>query len=278
MRNSTMGLARQLKENHRKDVRAMSNKNNKSKNDEIALGRNFLKSNWKKIEGYITDQRKGVPVPETEKSFEDIDTVVALVPPEEITTDEVTVKEAISHRKSRRRFLDVPLTLEELSFLCWATQGVQNRSGSTVFRTVPSAGARHSFETYLAIFNVEGVQPGLYYYQASKNRLIALSLDEDLRMNVDRAIFGQSFGSSVIFLWSTVPYRMEWRYAPVAHKIIALDAGHVCQNLYLACEAVGCGTCAIGAYNQEEVDAVVGLDGKDEFIIYVAPVGKIKKP
>lgn len=256
----------------------MNSKNNRSKNDEIAQGRNFLKSNWKKIEGYITDQRKGVPVPDPEKSFEEFDTIVALVAPDDITVEEVTVREAIARRKSRRRFIDVPLTLEELSFLCWATQGVHSSSGSTVFRTVPSAGARHSFETYLAVFNVEGVQPGLYHYQASKERLVGLSFDEDLQMDVDRAIFGQSFGSSVIFLWSTVPYRMEWRYAPVAHKIIALDAGHVCQNLYLACEALGCGTCAIGAYNQEAVDAVVGLDGEDEFVIYVAPVGKIKKP
>jgi len=68
---------------------------------------------------------------------------------------------------------------------------------------------------------------------------------------------------------------MEWRYGLAAHKVIALDAGHVCQNLYLACEAIGTGTCAIAAYDQEELDEFLGLDGENEFAIYLAPVGKI---
>ena len=57
--------------------------------------------------------------------------------------------------------------------------------------------------------------------------------------------------------------------------VIAVDAGHVCQNLYLACEAIGAGTCAIGAYDQEAMDALIRVDGKDEFVIYIAPVGKV---
>jgi SagB-type dehydrogenase family enzyme len=68
---------------------------------------------------------------------------------------------------------------------------------------------------------------------------------------------------------------MEWRYNIAAHKVILLDAGHVCQNLYLACSAIGAGTCAIAAYNQSVMDQLLGVDGKDEFAIYLAPVGKI---
>jgi SagB-type dehydrogenase family enzyme len=68
---------------------------------------------------------------------------------------------------------------------------------------------------------------------------------------------------------------MEWRYGPVSHKVIAMDAGHAAQNLYLACEAINSGTCAIAAYNQEYVDELLGLDGVDEFVIYLAPVGKL---
>ncbi len=72
------------------------------------------------------------------------------------------------------------------------------------------------------------------------------------------------------------PYRMEWRYGLTAHKVIALDAGHVCQNLYLACEAVGAGTCAVAAYHQQLMDRLVRVDGSEEFVIYLAPVGKIQ--
>jgi len=71
-------------------------------------------------------------------------------------------------------------------------------------------------------------------------------------------------------------YRTEWRYTIIAPKIIALDAGHVCQNLYLASEAIGAGTCAIGAYTQDMMDANLGVDGKDEFVIYIAAVGKVE--
>jgi SagB-type dehydrogenase family enzyme len=70
---------------------------------------------------------------------------------------------------------------------------------------------------------------------------------------------------------------MEWRYGLAAHKVIAIDAGHVCQNLYLSCEAIGAGTCAIAAYDQEAMDRLLRIDGKDEFTIYIAPVGKVKK-
>jgi nitroreductase len=57
--------------------------------------------------------------------------------------------------------------------------------------------------------------------------------------------------------------------------VIALDAGHVCQNLYLACEAIGAGTCAIAAYNQDLADELLGVDGDEEFTVYIAPVGKV---
>jgi SagB-type dehydrogenase family enzyme len=68
---------------------------------------------------------------------------------------------------------------------------------------------------------------------------------------------------------------MEWRYDIAAHRVIAIDAGHVCQNLYLACEAIDSGTCAIAAFDQEKMDKLLNVDGNDEFVIYLAPVGKI---
>jgi SagB-type dehydrogenase family enzyme len=68
---------------------------------------------------------------------------------------------------------------------------------------------------------------------------------------------------------------MEWRYGLTAHKVIAIDAGHVGQNLYLACQAVGAGTCAIAAYDQEAMDGLLRLDGQEEFTIYLASVGKV---
>ena len=92
------------------------------------------------------------------------------------------------------------------------------------------------------------------------------------------ASLGQPFPgkAAVTFIWTAIPYRMEWRYGIAAHKVIAIDAGHVCQNLYLAGEAIGAGTCAIAAYDQEAMDRFVRVDGTDAFVIYLAPAGRVE--
>jgi SagB-type dehydrogenase family enzyme len=93
---------------------------------------------------------------------------------------------------------------------------------------------------------------------------------------IGEALLGQKWAekSAAVFAWTAIPARMEWRYAEAAYKVIAVDAGHVGQNLYLACECVGAGTCAIGAYSQDGMDRLLGVDGEEEFTVYIAPVGK----
>ncbi len=83
--------------------------------------------------------------------------------------------------------------------------------------------------------------------------------------------------SAVFFIWAVIPYRTEWRYSIISYRTIPIEAGHICQNLYLACEAINAGTCAILAYDQKGIDELIGVDGEEEFTIYVAPVGKRKK-
>jgi SagB-type dehydrogenase family enzyme len=151
-------------------------------------------------------------------------------------------------------------------------QGVRRR-----FRTVPSGGARHPFETYLVIRRVEGLEPGLCRYLPLEHKLYFLGPLAERQALLDAAWDGRRMleQSAVVFLWTALPYRTEWRYTIVAHKIIAQDSGHLCQNLYLACEAIGAGTCAVGAYTQAAVDALLGVDGEEEFVIYMAPVGTV---
>ena len=190
----------------------------------------------------------------------------------------VPVGDAIAGRESVRFYNDEALTLEELSALLWATQGVRHvLSEECALRTVPSAGARHSFETYIAASNVEGLPAGLYRFLPFDNQLLQIELDEKIGVRASWACMAQRFvaGAAATFFWTTIPSRMEWRYDLAAHKVIALDAGHVCQNLYLACTALGAGTCAIAAYDQVECDRLLGVDGEEEFTVYIAPVGKV---
>jgi len=188
--------------------------------------REFLKANWSRLEGFSSDQNLGETIPPMQKSLPDD---VRPIPLGEIRHADFSVHsldEMIARRKSVRKFTESKLTVAELAWLLWATQGVRGmfRDDSISMRTVPSGGSRHPF---LPI----------------DHSLVLLSdcPDED---TVTEACLGQEFcgDSAVCFIWTAIPYRTEWRYGPVSAKIIALDAGHLCQNLYLAVGEIGAGS------------------------------------
>lgn len=226
-----------------------------------------------------TDQRLGKPQPPLQKAAPEGAPRFALTPPGEISLGGMSVVEAMRGRRSQRKYLPTPLSGEELAFLCWATQGVHavTSEGTRTSRTVPSGGARHPFETYLAVQRVEGLEPGLYRYLALEHELCLLEPGAEVATALAAATAGFAVSSAVVFIWSAVPYRCEWRYAEMAAKLVMQDSGHVCQNMYLACEAIGAGTCAVSAYQQEKLDALLGLDGEEEFVVYCAPVGKVRE-
>lgn len=249
--------------------------------DDIEQYRHFLKDSIRKtIDFRTSDQSKGVPIPPLEEPVDQRLPRISLPDRRSWGSDikETSLVDAIGNRRSRRNYNDEYLKVEELAFLLWSTQGQRSPGKQPAhFRTVPSAGARHSFETYLFIHRVEKVPPGLYRYLPLSNELVLLYVaDKHCKTRLSRATFGQGFvaKSAVVFVWTTVPYRMEWRYLQAAHRVILLDAGHVCQNLYLACEAIHAGTCAVAAYDQEALDELLQVNGKEQFTLYLAPVGK----
>lgn len=249
-------------------------------NDLITKYRNFLKDSVRKeIDFSTTDQRKGIEAPPIQKPYSSDKKIIKLSKKDEwhtINTSDLI--SAIEERRSERKFIIEPLSLEEISFLLWATQGIKKRKKSaTAFRTVPSAGCRHSFETYLCVSNIQSLDQGIYRYLPIEHGIIFEHTIDNISEKLDSATLNQCFISSapVTFIWTTVPYRMEWRYDIAAHRVILIDAGHLCQNLYLACKAIGAGTCAIAAYDQEKMDKLLKVDGEEEFVIYLAPVGKV---
>jgi SagB-type dehydrogenase family enzyme len=246
----------------------------------ITIYRDFLKDTLRlKIDFRQTDQHRGVPPPPIQKPLREGQVVLPLPKEESFDrfqgTDLLT---AIGRRRSHRRFLDRSMTIAELALLLWATQGITEiLAFGSAQRTVPSAGCRHAFETYLLVSNVEELDSGIYRYLPIEHGLVLESLNEDLPSQLVQATLGQAFITTapVTFAWTAIPYRMEWRYDIAAHRVIAMDAGHLCQNLYLSCEAIGAGTCAIAAYHQEQMDRLLCVDGDNEFTVYLAPVGKV---
>jgi SagB-type dehydrogenase family enzyme len=242
-------------------------------------GRYFLTDRIREeVDFYSSAQSRGVRPPPPQKPALPGSRIIRLPDRESWSIPSCDLQSAIAARESRRRFTTEPLSLAELAFLLWATQGVRAElHEAAVLRTVPSAGCRHPFETYLAVMNVEGLEPGIYRYLPLDHSLVFEREIENLPAHLTAAARGQSFTgqAAATFIWTAVPARTEWRYGEASYKVIALDAGHLCQNLYLACEAIGAGTCAIAAYNQDLLDYLLGVDGGEEFGIYMAPVGKV---
>ncbi|ABR30754.1 nitroreductase [Thermosipho melanesiensis] len=232
--------------------------------------RDVLKSNWRAITN--TDREKGIEKPEVEKTCEG----VILLP--KFDLGHKSFFQTIKERKSIRRFSNEALSLKELSFLLWTSYGVRKyvETRKVVFRTVPSAGATHPFDVYVMVFNVKGLDAGIYRYSGLKHGLCKVKLG-DFRKSIVDATLGQKFvrESAVVFVLVAVPYRTEWKYKQESYKTIAIDAGHVCQNIYLASTSIDCGTCAIAAYDQEKMDGLIGVDGNEEFVVYFAPIGKL---
>ncbi len=240
------------------------------------IGREFMRKTYYQHLGQ-SDQTKGLPQPPLELPYDADKPLIDLPALKGVDLGHFDLRAAIENRRSVRNYARQPLTLEELSYLLWCTQGVKEVIETrATLRTVPSAGARHAFETYLLANRVEGLEPGLYRFLAMEHMLLPVSLARDLADRVSEAALQQDFikASAVTFIWTAVVYRMLWRYGERGYRYMHLDAGHACQNLYLAAEAIGCGACAIAAFNDEAMNGVIGIDGDEQFVIYMATVGK----
>ena len=249
----------------------------------IYLGRSFI-TKFADEEGvdedYATDQERKRPQPPLSKApmtdeVMDLPTDFSCLP---IDNDFLRV---INSRRSRRVYTGETMSLTELSYLLWCAQGVQSVRGRryATLRTVPSGGARHPFECYLALQNVEGLGDGLYHYLPMTHQIEFLGCPEDLHGFISRSLCEQDWAcrANAVFYFSCVFYRAEWRYGIWAHAPILMDSGHVTENLYLAATSIGLGGCAIAAVDPPTADGELGLDGEEETVFYAMPVGKIRR-
>jgi SagB-type dehydrogenase family enzyme len=222
-------------------------------------------------------QSQGVPQPPLELPYPSNSALIHLPEPEEAQVSAMTLRTAIEKRRTLRRYQEQALSAEELSYLLWCTQGVKEITNRpSTLRTVPSAGARHPFETYVLVNRVETFTPGLYRYIALQNSLLETKLSLQIVDEITHACFDQEMvrRSAVTLIWVAVVERTKWRYGERGYRYMHLDAGHVCQNLYLAAENINCGVCAIAAFDDDNLNSVLGLDGESLFAIYLGTVGK----
>lgn len=248
----------------------------------IASNRDFMKGDRENdpiLENFVSDQDQKLPQPPLVKAPM-TDSRIPL--PMDFSGLDLKndLLSLLRDRRSARIYTKESMSVAQLSFLLWATQGVKKLRGKSyaTLRTVPSGGARHAFETYLIVRQVEGLEPGAYHYLPMEHALEFLHPVENLEDTISDTLDDQTWAAkaNVVFYWAMVAYRAEWRYGVFAHRVALIDAGHVGQNLYLACTGLGLGTCGIGAFRHERCNEVFGLDGEGEYVVYTAPVGTIR--
>ena len=218
-----------------------------------------------------------IPQPPLELPLSEEDELISLPKREEIYVPPMDVRTAIESRRTLRKYAYTPLDFEELAYLLWVSQGVKRVSSRpSTARTVPSAGARHAFETYVLVNRVAGLTPGLYRYAAIEHGLVDLGAEEDIAEKIALACLNQSqiAYSAVTFIWVAVAERMFWRYTERGYRYLHLDAGHVCQNLALGAEQIESGICPIAAFDDALLNKTLKLDGENMFVIYLASLGK----
>jgi SagB-type dehydrogenase family enzyme len=181
---------------------------------------------------------------------------------------------AIGKRRSVRNFKDSILSKKDLSQLLWATQGITKREMDFEFRACPSAGALYPVETYLILNNVEDFNAGIYHYNIRSHSLEQLQKG-DFRLKIAQAALDQdmAYAANAVFVWTALFERAKWKYEQRAYRYVYLDAGHIAQNLALAAVSLDLGTCQIGALYDEDVNSLLGIDGKEESVLYMSVVG-----
>jgi SagB-type dehydrogenase family enzyme len=227
----------------------------KYRRGELPSGRRSLSRRPEPFKGYPGAVRFSLPKPEE--------------------TTQASLWDALRNRRSVRNYAPAPLTQAELSLLLWSSQGVTRLVQGFALRTAPSAGALYPVETYLSAQNIEDLPSGLYHYGVLGHDLEQLA-SGDMREALARAALDQDFIASApaVFIWTAIFARSTWKYRDRAYRYVYLDAGHIAQNVALAAASLGLGTCPIAALYDDEVNALLGIDGQVESVVYMTSAGR----
>lgn len=194
----------------------------------------------------------------------------------------VSLEEAIARRRSVRRYSREPLALSQLSQILWSAQGI---TGGRGFRAAPSAGTTYPLEIFVVVGGqavVAGgskqppqeLEAGVYHYEVDSHSLI-LHKATDLRPDLAGATLGQEFiiDAPVAIVICALYDRTSYRYGRRGERYVHMEVGHVGENIHLQAMALGLATVEVGAFRDEEVREVLGLEEQIK-PLYVMPVGK----
>jgi SagB-type dehydrogenase family enzyme len=195
--------------------------------------------------------------------------------PEPQITGSVSVEQAIHDRRSVRRYTNEPLTLQDVSQLMWAAQGITNQE--TQFRAAPSAGHTYPLEVYILIGkgSVNGLNEGLYHYNPFNNTLEQI-LGNDARPELSQAANGQPWVKEApVDIIITGNYQKmidKYKDEKLSTRFVDMEAGHVGENIYLEAESLNMVTVALGSFKDDSVHQILRIPGNEK-TLYIYPVG-----
>ena len=177
-------------------------------------------------------------------------------------------------RRSVRSFSGAPLALDDLGAMLYASAGVTATQRGMAYRAAPSAGALYPVETYVIAHSVEGLQPGVYHHAVAEHALDQVAVG-DLRQALAEAGGGQGVLSraAAVFVWTAVVDRCRHKYRDRAWRYVYLDTGHVAAHVSLAAVALGLGSCQVGAFYDDDLAGLIGVDLDSEPPLYLTAVG-----
>lgn len=197
--------------------------------------------------------------------------VSVIMLPQPQTEGTLSVEQALAKRRSVRSFASTSLRLAEAAQLLWAAQGKTDKEGH---RTAPSAGALYPLDLYLVAAKVDEVPPGVYHYRPEQHSIEPVSLG-DRRTPLSQASHGQPSiaDAPAVFIFAAEYSRSTAKYGARGERYAHIEVGHAAQNVYLQSAALGLGTVAVGAFDDEKVKSVLALPKKSA-VLYLMPVGK----
>jgi SagB-type dehydrogenase family enzyme len=185
-------------------------------------------------------------------------------------------------RRTHREFSRAALSLQDVSTLLQTTWGVQGyldagAYGMLPYKTSPSGGARHPGEVYLMALRVDGLERGVYHYQAHNHRLARLPAAATPRLASAYCAHQSYFGkAAALFIMTAVFARTMWKYGRArAYRLVLLEAGHLCQTFCLTATRLGLAPFSTAALKDTLIENDLGLDGVSESVLYVAGVGPL---
>ena len=190
----------------------------------------------------------------------------------------LSVEEAIVARRSVRSYSEDSLSMAELSQILFAAQGITGRRGDFALRSAPSAGGTYPIEVYAFADRIEGLAPGIYHYVPEGHALELIKAGSHGK-SLARACLGQSMPeeAALSLVLTAVPERTTSRYGERGIRYVHMEAGHVSQNVCLECASLGLGAVPIGAYDDRQLDRLIGIDGEEEIALYVNSIGRIRE-